>query len=160
MRKLNSFPHYSFTDCPEIDVLLVPGTGNPTDQINDVKAIEFLRVVGHKAKYVTSVCTGSLILAETGLLNGYKTATHWAYREALDYYPKVTYVDERVVVDRNRISGGGITAGMDFALTLVAELSNQSRAQSIELLFEYDPMPVSNWKPAYGTSTDKAKCAS
>ncbi|MBU2895548.1 DJ-1/PfpI family protein [Vibrio hepatarius] len=128
-------------DCPRVDILLVPSSGNPIEQINDTQVIQYLKVVGKREKYITSVCTGSLILAETGLLDGYKTATHWAYQEVLSFYPQVTYVDKRVVVDRNRISGGGVTAGIDFALTLVAELSNRERAQHIELLFEYDPKP-------------------
>ncbi|ODA30655.1 thiamine biosynthesis protein ThiJ [Veronia pacifica] len=137
-------PHYGFADCPNIDVLIVPGSANPIEQIKDVEVISRLREIGDKAKYVTSVCTGSLILAETGLLDGYQTAVHWAYADALKKYPKVTHVNQRVVKDRNRISGGGVTSGLDFAFTLVAEFAGKGRAQALELLLEYDPQPPFN----------------
>jgi len=134
-------PNYAFLDCPEIDVLIVPGSGNPVTQLNDSEVISFIHNIGIKAKYITSVCTGALILAEAGLLDGYQTTLHWAYAEALLHYPKVTYVNQRVVKDRNRISGGGITSGLDFAITLIAEIAGDMPAQALELLLEYDPQP-------------------
>ncbi|MEM7541274.1 MAG: DJ-1/PfpI family protein [Pseudomonadota bacterium] len=137
-------PHYGFDDCPEIDVLVVAGGGNTLAQMQDKTVIEFLRKVGAKAQYVTSVCTGSLILAEAGLLDGYKAATHWAYTDVLSSYQNVTQVDERVVIDRNRITGGGITAGLDFALTLIAEAINEPAAHAMQLIFEYRPQPPFN----------------
>lgn len=137
-------PNYSFADCPALDVLIVPGGANPIGQIEDEQVIGFLRVAGSQAKYVTSVCTGALILAETGLLDGYKSTVHWAYAESLKRYKKVSYVDQRIVKDRNRISGGGITAGLDFALTLIAEIVGEQQAQILELLLEYDPQPPFN----------------
>ncbi|QFT11498.1 DJ-1/PfpI family protein [Vibrio sp. THAF190c] len=134
-------PNYSFEDCPHIDVLIVPGSANPLEQIKDVSVISQLRAIGEKAEFVTSVCTGSLILAETGLLNGYQTAIHWAYADALKHYPEVTHINQRVVKDRNRISGGGITSGLDFSLELIAHLTDKEQAQALELLLEYNPEP-------------------
>ena len=103
--------------------------------------VDFIRNAGEKAEYVTSVCTGSLILAEAGLLDGYKAATHWGYRDVLKSYPGITHIDERVVIDRNRITGGGITAGLDFALTVIAEVIGEQAAHAMQLVFEYRPQP-------------------
>ncbi|WP_087020189.1 DJ-1/PfpI family protein [Thaumasiovibrio subtropicus] len=137
-------PNYGFEDCPSIDVLIVPGGANPITQVEDIEVISRLRDIGEKAKYVTSVCTGALILAEAGLLDGYQTAIHWAYADALKRYPNVTHVNQRIVKDRNRISGGGITSGLDFAFTLIAEFAGEAQAQAMELLLEYDPQPPFN----------------
>jgi cyclohexyl-isocyanide hydratase len=138
-------PNYGFSDCPDIDVLIVPGAANPIEQMKDQAVIKVLREIGSKADYITSVCTGALILAETGLLNGYKTTLHWAYSEVLQHYPEVEYVDQRVVKDGNRISGGGITSGLDFALELLAEISGETTtAKMLELLLEYNPKPPFN----------------
>ncbi|MGR5150604.1 DJ-1/PfpI family protein [Photobacterium swingsii] len=142
--KIQLLPDYGFSDCPEIDILIVPGAANPSEQMEDSDVISFLKKAGEKAKYITSVCTGSLILAETGLLDGYKTTTHWAYAEALNAYPKVSFVDERVVIDRNRVSGGGITSGLDFAFSLIAEVVGEEQAKAAELLLEYNPQPLFN----------------
>ena len=103
-------------------------------------------VVGHQhrlaaaARYVTSVCTGSLVLGAAGLLKGYKSACHWAWRDMLPAFGAIP-VAERVVRDRNRISGGGVTAGIDFGLTVAAELAGEEAAKSIQLVLEYDPQP-------------------
>lgn len=137
-------PHYGFDDCPDIDILVVPGGGNTYEQMQDSRVLDFLRNKGKTAKYVTSVCTGSLILAEAGLLDGYKAATHWGYVDVLRSYPSITQVDERVVVDRNRISGGGVTAGIDFALRVIAEAVNEQTAHAIQLTLEYRPQPPFN----------------
>ncbi|MEM6583687.1 MAG: DJ-1/PfpI family protein, partial [Pseudomonadota bacterium] len=94
--------------------------------------------------FVTSVCTGSIILAETGLLDGHKAATHWAFTEALASYPKVEQVDERVCISGNRITGGGMTAGLDFALTVISEVIAEPAAHVMQLLFEYRPAPPLN----------------
>ncbi|PSV16920.1 thiamine biosynthesis protein ThiJ [Photobacterium kishitanii] len=141
---VNLVPNYSFSNCPNIDVLIVPGSANPLEQLNDIEVINYIKEVGNQAKYITSVCTGALILAEAGLLDNFSTTIHWAYSDILKYYPNVTYINQRVVKDRNRISGGGITAGLDFALALIAEISNASTAQALELLLEYDPQPPFN----------------
>jgi transcriptional regulator GlxA family with amidase domain len=134
-------PNYGFADVPPIDVLVVSGGGTTAAQMKDREVIDFLREVGLKAKYVTSVCTGTLILAETGLLDGYEVVTHWGYTAMLAAYPSVTQVDKRVAIDRNRITGGGITAGIDFALHLVGEIVGREQGQALELIFEYRPEP-------------------
>ncbi|MEJ8572472.1 DJ-1/PfpI family protein [Microbaculum marinum] len=134
-------PHYGFADCPDIDVLVVPGGGNVLAQMQDPEVIAFIKAAGEKADYVTSVCTGSLILAEAGLLDGHKAATHWAFTEALANYPNVEQVDERVCISGNRITGGGMTAGLDFALTVISEVIEEPAAHVMQLLFEYRPAP-------------------
>jgi transcriptional regulator GlxA family with amidase domain len=134
-------PDYDFASCPELDILIVPGGGDVLGEMTDAKVIGFLKEKSKQAKYVTSVCTGALILAEAGLLDGYRATTHWAYLDRLDVFPGIEALDERVVVDRNRITGGGITAGIDFALTLIAEVIAPEVAQTIQLIFEYRPQP-------------------
>jgi cyclohexyl-isocyanide hydratase len=120
----------------QLDVLCVPGGPGQVDE----ESLGFLRRQAAKAKWVTSVCTGSLVLAAAGLLNGYRATCHWASRDQLALFDVVPS-NERVVIDRNRVTGGGVTAGIDFALSLVAEMCGQATAQSIQLSIEYDPMP-------------------
>ncbi|WP_052074820.1 DJ-1/PfpI family protein [Shewanella mangrovi] len=138
---INLLPNYAFADCPAIDILLVAGGGNPVQPMQDTATHDFLRQAATNAQYITSVCTGALILASAGLLDGYQTACHWAYKEAFIRFPRVDVLDQRVVIDRNHISGGGITAGLDFALTLIAKLQGDAAAQTLQLLLEYDPQP-------------------
>ena len=133
-------PTTTFADCPQLDVICVPGGGGQVEVMVDAEALEFLRKQAAKARYVTSVCTGSLILGAAGLLKGYKSACHWAWRDMLKDFGAIA-VAERVVRDRNRISGGGVTAGIDFGLTLAAELAGEDVAKSIQLVLEYDPQP-------------------
>jgi len=133
--------NYGFDDCPPIDILVIAGAADPLDALQDKETIDFIRQAGRNAKYVTSVCTGSLFLAEAGLLNGYKAATHWGWKDCLECYPGVTVVDDRVQIDRNRITGGGITAGLDFAFTLISEVVNEDVAQVMQLIFQYSPEP-------------------
>lgn len=133
-------PTTTFADCPQLDVVCVPGGGGQVDVMVDAEALDFLRKQAAKARYVTSVCTGSLILGAAGLLKGYKSACHWAWRDMLKDFG-ATPVAERVVRDRNRISGGGVTAGIDFGLTVAAELAGEEAAKSIQLVLEYDPQP-------------------
>jgi cyclohexyl-isocyanide hydratase len=133
-------PTTTFADCPQLDVVCVPGGGGQVDVMVDAEALEFLRKQAAKARYVTSVCTGSLILGAAGLLKGYKSACHWAWRDMLKDFGAIA-VSERVVRDRNRISGGGVTAGIDFGLTVAAELAGDEVAKSIQLVLEYDPQP-------------------
>jgi cyclohexyl-isocyanide hydratase len=137
---LGLLPTVAFRDAPPADVLFVPGGYGQIDLIGDEEVIEFLREKGAQAKYVTSVCTGSLLLGVAGLLRGYQAATHWAY---MDLLPIVgaTPVHARVVVDRNRITGGGVTAGIDFGLTIVAQLAGAEYARRVQLMIEYDPAP-------------------
>lgn len=133
-------PTTAFADCPQLDVICVPGGGGQVAVMGDPEALDFLRKQAAKARYVTSVCTGSLILGAAGLLKGYKSACHWAWRDMLKDFG-ATPVAERVVRDRNRISGGGVTAGIDFGLTVAAELAGEEAAKSIQLVLEYDPQP-------------------
>ncbi len=133
-------PTTSFADCPQFDVLCVPGGAGTDDMIDDEEMLEFLRGQAKGAKYITSVCTGSLVLGAAGLLRGYRATTHWTAMEFLRLYG-ATPAETRVCVDRNRITGGGVTAGIDFALTLVSILVDQPTAQAIQLRLEYNPAP-------------------
>jgi cyclohexyl-isocyanide hydratase len=133
-------PTTTFADCPQLDVICVPGGGGQVELMVDPETLDFLRKQAAGARYVTSVCTGSLVLGAAGLLKGYKSACHWAWRDMLKDFG-ATPVAERVVRDRNRISGGGVTAGIDFGLTVAAELAGEEVAKSIQLVLEYDPQP-------------------
>ncbi len=133
-------PNTTFADCPELDVICVPGGGGQVALMTDPETLDFLRKQAETARYVTSVCTGSLVLGAAGLLKGYRSACHWAWREMLSDFGAIP-VAERVVRDRNRISGGGVTAGIDFGLTVAAELAGEEVAKSIQLVLEYDPAP-------------------
>lgn len=133
-------PTTTFDACPPLAVLCVPGGFGIAEQLTDEATLAFLREQGAQAKYVTSVCSGSLVLGAAGLLRGYRSACHWMWRHYLPRFGAVP-VAERVVRDRNRISGGGVTAGIDFALTLAAELAGEDVARTLQLAFEYDPKP-------------------
>ncbi|MGW7692976.1 DJ-1/PfpI family protein [Streptomyces asiaticus] len=136
-------PTATFDDCPtQVDILFVPG-GSVDNAMLDSKAIEFLVDRGATASYITSVCTGSLVLATAGLLDGYRAATHWATRDHLARLG-VDVSTERVCVDRNRFSGGGVTAGIDFGLTLLSEILGEDVAKFAQLGMEYDPKPPFN----------------
>jgi len=133
-------PHTTFAACPPLDVLCVPGGYGIMDAIECRATIAFLRERAPTAQYVTSVCTGALVLGAAGLLAGYRATTHWL---SLDLLPIVgaTPVAERIVIDRNRITGGGVTAGIDFALAVAARLRGEEAARAIQLMLEYDPAP-------------------
>lgn len=133
-------PTDSFESCPALDVLCVPGGGGQAELMGDDVVLDFLKRQGGSAKYVTSVCTGSLLLAAAGLLTGYRATCHWAWKDLLKHFG-VTPAAGRVVRDRNRFSGGGVTAGIDFALTLAAEIAGEETARMIQLSLEYDPAP-------------------
>jgi cyclohexyl-isocyanide hydratase len=133
-------PTTTFADCPQLDVICVPGGAGQVDLMNDAETLAFVAAQGARARYVTSVCTGSLVLGAAGLLKGYRSACHWASRDLLAAFGAIP-VAERVVRDRNRFSGGGVTAGIDFGLTLLAELAGDEVAQSVQLGLEYDPQP-------------------
>jgi len=136
-------PTTTFADCPQLDVICVPGGAGTDDMVNDEEMLGFLRRQAEGAKYVTSVCTGSLVLGAAGLLTGYRATTHWAATEFLGPYG-ATPVKTRVCVDRNRVTGGGVTAGIDFALTLVSILIDRPTAEAIQLRLEYNPAPPFN----------------
>ncbi len=135
-------PTVSFADCPQLDVICVPGGAGTDDMVNDVEMHDFLRAQA-AAKYITSVCTGSLVLGAAGLLNGYRATTHWTAMEYLGPYGALP-TKTRVCVDRNRVTGGGITAGIDFALTLVSVMVGREMAEAIQLRLEYNPAPPFN----------------
>ncbi len=137
---LGLLPTTTLADLPPVDVLMVPGGAGQLDLMTDAEVLGFLRTQGARAKYVTSVCTGALLLGAAGLLQGYRATTHWAYADLLRTVG-ATFVDERVVVDRNRITAGGVTAGIDFGLRIVAELRGDAAAKRAQLLIEYDPAP-------------------
>jgi cyclohexyl-isocyanide hydratase len=134
-------PTATFDDAPQdLDLLFVPGGQGTYDVLSNERAMDWVRSRGHRAKYVTSVCSGSIILAAAGLLDGYKAATHWACYDILQEFD-VTGVHDRVVTDRNRITGGGVTAGIDFGLTVLAQLRGEMVAKATQLMIEYDPEP-------------------
>lgn len=134
-------PTMTFAQAPEkFDILFVPGGPGQIQLFKDQETLDFLARQGARADWVTSVCTGSMILGAAGLLNGYRAATHWAGRELLPLFGAVP-VAERFVVDRNRITGGGVTAGIDFGLRLLLEIFGEDIAKTTQLLMEYDPQP-------------------
>ncbi|WP_244817038.1 DJ-1/PfpI family protein [Caballeronia sp. Lep1P3] len=133
-------PDTTFDDCPALDVICVPGGAGVGAQMEDGETLAFLRRQAQVARYVTSVCTGALVLGAAGLLRGKRATTHWAYHDMLAELGAVP-VHERVVRDGNVLTGGGITAGIDFALTLAAELIGEHGAQAIQLAMEYAPAP-------------------
>ena len=136
-------PTTTFADCPQLDVICVPG-GHGTDELLlDEEVLGFLRKQEPGAKYITSVCTGSLVLGAAGLLKGYRATTHWTAIDGLPFFG-ATVSRERVCIDRNRVTGGGITAGIDFALTLVSMLVSREAAEMIQLRMEYSPAPPFN----------------
>jgi cyclohexyl-isocyanide hydratase len=136
-------PTTTFADCPQLDVICVPGGFGTDELVNDEEVLDFLRRQAAGAKYVTSVCTGSLVLGAAGLLKGYRAATHWSAMEVLALFG-ATPTKTRVCIDRNRITGGGVTAGIDFALTLVSMLVDRTTAEAIQLRLEYNPAPPFN----------------
>ena len=136
-------PTITFADCPQLDVICIPGGLGTDDMINDEEMLGFLRKQADGARYVTSVCTGSLVLGAAGLLRGYRAATHWTAMEYLASFG-ATATKTRVCVDRNRVTGGGVTAGIDFALTLVSLLTDRQTAEATQLRLEYNPAPPFN----------------
>lgn len=140
--KLAIVPTTTFDDCPkDLDIVCVPGgTTGTLAAMQDEATIAFLKDRGSRARFVTSVCTGSLVIGAAGLLRGYKATSHWVARDVLKALGAEP-VDARVVVDRNRITGGGVTAGLDFGLSLVAQLRDADYAKALQLLAEYQPAP-------------------
>lgn len=139
-RGLVFLPTVTPEGCPPLDVLVVPGGPGQQQLMDDEALLGFLSEQAKHAKYVTSVCTGALILGAAGLLQGYRATTHWLSLPLLPLFGAIP-VEERVVVDRNRVTGGGVTAGIDFALRLAAILRGEAVAQEIQLQMEYRPDP-------------------
>jgi cyclohexyl-isocyanide hydratase len=137
---LRILPTHAFKDSPQADILFVPGGPGQLDLMADTETLDFLKRQAAGAKYVTSVCTGSLVLGAAGLLTGYRATCHWLSLPQLSYFG-VEPVAERVVTDRNRVTGAGVTSGIDFALTLCAAIFGEERARLAQLGMEYDPHP-------------------
>ncbi len=133
-------PDTRFDDAPSFDILFVPGGPGQLQVMEDDLFLSFLRDESQAARFITSVCTGSLILGAAGLLRGYRATTHWRYLDLLGLLGAQP-VAERVVIDRNRITGAGVSAGIDFALVVASVLFGEATAQAIQLAIEYDPAP-------------------
>jgi cyclohexyl-isocyanide hydratase len=135
-------PTMTFAECrPNPTVLFVPGgTDGTLRAMEDEDVRGFVATMGSGATFITSVCTGSLVLGAAGLLDGYRATSHWLALESLKLFG-ATPVAERVVVDRNRVTGAGVTAGIDFGLTLVSRLKDEDYAKTVQLMMEYDPQP-------------------
>ncbi|MDJ0534667.1 MAG: DJ-1/PfpI family protein [Xenococcaceae cyanobacterium MO_207.B15] len=134
-------PTTTFDNCPSLDVIFVPGGGmGQVEVMRDQEILNFLQQKSATAKYIASVCTGSMILAAANLLQGYKATCHWAFREQLAMLG-VDVIPERVVIDKNRITGAGVTSGIDLGLTLVSLLCGDDIAKMTQLMLEYNPQP-------------------
>ena len=146
-------PSATFATAARPDILCVPGGFGVTGAMEDEATLTWLIEVAERAQWVTSVCTGALVLGAAGLLRGYRATTHWASHEWLSAFGAVP-VKERVVFDRNRVTGGGVTAGIDFGLALAAKIAGGDHARFIQLSLEYDPAP-----PFDAGSPEKASAA-
>jgi cyclohexyl-isocyanide hydratase len=138
---LGLVPTHTFANCPPLDLICIPGgSEGVAGIINDSETIDFVRQKAGAAKYVTSVCTGAFVLGVAGLLKGRRATTHWAYTDLL---PLVGATHEKagVVKDDNIITGGGVTAGIDLGLSVIAEIAGETTARRVQLGMEYDPAP-------------------
>jgi len=133
-------PTTDFADCPALDVICIPGGLGVDALMEDAQTLAFIKRQAEGARFVTSVCTGALVLGAAGLLRGRRATTHWASHGLLESLGAIA-VHGRVVRDGNLMTGGGITAGIDFALTLVSELFGELEAQATQLQLEYAPAP-------------------
>lgn len=141
---LGLVPTRTFANCPPLDLICIPGgSSGVVGVINDRDTIQFVRRQAGTAKYVTSVCTGAFVLGVAGLLKGRRATTHWAFTELLPLVG-ATYEKARIVKDGNVITAGGVTSGIDFGLSVVAEIAGETVAQTIQLGIEYDPDPPFN----------------
>ena len=139
-------PNATFADGHAYDIICVPGGFGFAQAAVDPVVTDWLRGQAEHARYMTSVCNGSLILGAAGLLRGYRAACHWAWGHVLERFG-ATWVRERVVIDRNRITAGGVTSGIDFAFTIVAEMHGRDVEETIQLGIEYDPAPLGGGTP-------------
>ena len=135
-------PSVTFDECPlDLDIICVPGGASGTlAAMQDDDTLRFLKDRGSRAKFVTSVCTGSLLLGAAGLLTGYKATSHWATVPLLPLFG-ASATEGRIVRDRNRITAGGVTAGIDFGLSLVGQLRDRQYAECVQLMAQYAPEP-------------------
>ncbi|KPU93870.1 AraC family transcriptional regulator [Variovorax paradoxus] len=130
----------AMADCPQYDMLVVPGGPGVAALFEDRETVDFLARQGRGARWVVGICTGPLLLGVAGLLEGYEATCHWASHELLAMVG-ATPRDQRVVVDRNRITGAGVTSGIDCALRAIAQATDDDTARAIQLFAEYDPQP-------------------
>src|SRR3974390_3599343 len=138
---LSLVPTHTFENCPHLDLICIPGgTAGVVRAMGDQETIEFVQRQARTAKYVTSVCTGAFVLGAAGLLKGRRATTHWAFTELLPLVG-ATHEKGRVVKDGNLITAGGVTSGIDFGLSMVAEITGETTAREIQLGIEYDPAP-------------------
>ncbi|KAB2917070.1 MAG: DJ-1/PfpI family protein [Hyphomicrobiaceae bacterium] len=137
---LSLVPTATFADCAPLDLICVPGGAGVSGAIADAETVAFVRRQGAQARYATSVCTGAFVLGVAGLLKGRRATTHWAYTHLLPLVG-ATHEKARVVRDGNVFTGGGVTAGIDFALAVASEVAGAEAAQRIQLSIEYDPAP-------------------
>ena len=138
---LSLVPTCTFASCPPLDLICIPGgVSGVIKAIGDRETVEFVRQQASAAKYVTSVCTGAFILGVAGLLKGRRATTHWAYTDLLSLVG-ARYEKDRIVKDGNVITAGGVTAGIDFGLSVAAEVAGETTARTIQLGVEYDPAP-------------------
>ena len=151
---LSLLPTRTFANCPRLDLICIPGgVSGVVGAIGDRETIEFIRLQASTAKYVTSVCTGAIILGVAGLLKGRRATTHWAFTDLLPLVG-ATHEKARVVEDGNVITAAGVSSGIDFAFTVAAEIAGETAARKIQLGIEYDPAP-----PFDSGSPDKASPA-
>jgi cyclohexyl-isocyanide hydratase len=131
---------HTFAECGDVDMLVVPGGPGMTALLGDSEVLDFVAKQGARARWVVGICTGPLVLGAAGLLHGYRATCHWASHELLSLVG-ATPVNERVIVDRNRITGAGVTSGIDCALQAIALAAGEDVARGIQLFAEYDPQP-------------------
>jgi cyclohexyl-isocyanide hydratase len=139
-------PTITLADCPQLDILCVPGGAPVAPIMRDAEVLGWLRKQAAGAEFVTSVCTGSLILAAAGLLQGYRAGCHWAWGYLLPLFG-TEFVEQRTIFDRNRVTAGGVTSGIDFAFRLIEHKFGRDVAEAIQLSIEYDPEPVAGGTP-------------
>lgn len=139
-------PTHTLESCPPLDMICVPGGAPVAPVMRDEVVLNWLRARAPHARLITSVCTGSLILAAAGLLKGYRAGCYWASGHQLPLFG-ATFVAERVVIDRNRITAGGVTSGIDFAFHVIEALHGRDVAEAVQLALEYDPAPLAGGTP-------------
>ena len=140
---MRMLPDVTYENCQPLDLICVPGGAGMNALLNDAETLAFIRKQAETAKYVTSVCTGSLVLAAAGLLKGKRAACHWMSRDMLKEFGAIPD-PSRVVIDGKFISGGGVTAGIDFGLAVAGEIFGEDQAKAIQLGIEYAPQPPFN----------------
>lgn len=133
-------PTIVFSECPQLDVICIPGGAGVNALMRDEETLAFVRAQAKGARFVTSVCTGALVLGAAGLLRGRRATTHWAAHDLLAAFGAIP-TQARVVRDGDLMTGGGVTAGIDFALALIAELAGRDAAEAVQLHLEYAPQP-------------------